>query len=209
MAGKKEKIDKPTSSYHHGDLRPALISAARSLLQNQGADALSLRSIASAIGVTHMAPYAHFKGKQELLQSVAASGYDELAANMLAAQKKHPKVQGRMMAYHYGVEYIHFAIASPNLYRLMMSQIDLEKKIVSDPHEREIWVSSQRPFRLLFAAFANEKVSKKLAHARALGAWATVHGIASLAIEGHLVLPKGMDVIQLFKATVSSSVDLG
>ncbi|TGM23932.1 TetR/AcrR family transcriptional regulator [Leptospira meyeri] len=208
MARKKEKIDKQTTSYHHGDLRPALLAAARSLLQKQGADALSLRSIASAIGVTHMAPYAHFKGKQELLQSVAASGYDELAANMLKAQKKHPNVHGRMMAYHYGVEYIHFAIENPSLYRLMMNQIDLGKKKGSETNEREIWVSSQRPFRLLFAAFANEKVSKQIAHARALGAWATVHGIASLAIDGHLVLPEGMDVIQLFKATVSSSVEI-
>ncbi|MCW7470046.1 TetR/AcrR family transcriptional regulator [Leptospira kanakyensis] len=209
MAGKKQKENKPQTPYHHGDLRPALIAAARGLLQNQGTDALSLRSIASAIGVTHMAPYAHFKGKQELLQAVAASGYDELAANMLKVQKILPKARGRILAYHYGVEYIQFAIANPNLYRLMMNQIDLEKKISLESPDREIWVSSQRPFRLLYAAFANERVSKNLAHARALGAWATVHGIASLAIERHLVLPEGMDVIQLFKTTVSSSVELG
>ncbi|TGK51822.1 TetR/AcrR family transcriptional regulator [Leptospira kanakyensis] len=209
MAGKKQKENKPQTPYHHGDLRPALIAAARGLLQNQGTDALSLRSIASAIGVTHMAPYAHFKGKQELLQAVAASGYDELATNMLKVQKIQPKARGRILAYNYGVEYIQFAIANPNLYRLMMNQIDLEKKISLESPDREIWVSSQRPFRLLYAAFANERVSKNLAHARALGAWATVHGIASLAIEGHLVLPEGMDVIQLFKTTVSSSVELG
>ncbi|MCW7481027.1 TetR/AcrR family transcriptional regulator [Leptospira kanakyensis] len=209
MAGKKQKENKPQTPYHHGDLRPALIAAARGLLLNQGTDALSLRSIASAIGVTHMAPYAHFKGKQELLQAVAASGYDELATNMLKVQKIQPKARGRILAYSYGVEYIQFAIANPNLYRLMMNQIDLEKKISLESPDREIWVSSQRPFRLLYAAFANERVSKNLAHARALGAWATVHGIASLAIEGHLVLPEGMDVIQLFKTTVSSSVELG
>ncbi|PJZ85302.1 TetR/AcrR family transcriptional regulator [Leptospira harrisiae] len=208
MAGKKQKVTKETTPYHHGDLRPALVSAARRLLQKQGTDALSLRSIASEIGVTHMAPYAHFKGKQELLQAVAASGYDELAANMIAVQKRHPKVLGRMLAYHYGVEYIQFAIANPNLYRLMMNQINLENKITLESSNREIWVSSQRPFRLLFTAFAIERVNKKLAHARALGAWATVHGIASLAIEGHLVLPEGMNVIQLFKTTVSSSMEI-
>ncbi|TGL87781.1 TetR/AcrR family transcriptional regulator [Leptospira congkakensis] len=208
MAVKKQNQDKG-NSYHHGDLRPALITAARNLLQKQGIEAVSLRSIASAIGVTHMAPYAHFKGKQELLQAVAASGYDELAANMLKAQKNHPKVRGRLMAYYYGVEYIQFAVVNPNLYRLMLNQIDLEKKIGLESPDREIWVSSQRPFRLLYAAFANERVSKDLAHARALGAWATVHGIASLAIDGHLVLPEGMDVIQLLKTTVSSSVEMG
>ncbi|XDD47318.1 TetR/AcrR family transcriptional regulator [Leptospira sp. WS39.C2] len=209
MAGKKQKNTKQISSYHHGDLRPALINAARSLLQTMGIEEISLRSIASEIGVTHMAPYSHFKGKHELLQAVAASGYDDLATNMIAAQKKHPKLLGRLLAYHFGVEYIQFAIANPNLYRLMMNQINFEEKTKTlENTSREIWVSSQRPFRLLYSAFANEGVNKKLAHARALGAWAIVHGIASLAIEGHLVLPKGMDVIQLFKTTVSSSVDL-
>lgn len=208
MAKKKQSQDKVTSSYHHGDLRPALIAAARTLLQNQGTEALSLRSIASAIGVTHMAPYAHFKGKQELLQAVAASGYNELADNMLVAQKENPKARGRSLAYHYGVEYIRFAMKHPNLYRLMLNQIELDKKTAKEATNKEIWMSSERPFRLLYAAFAGERSSKELAHAKALGAWAIVHGIASLAIDGHLVLPAGMDVYQLFKVTVSSSVDL-
>ncbi|MGE8721750.1 TetR/AcrR family transcriptional regulator [Leptospira terpstrae] len=208
MAEKKKSQDKE-SSYHHGDLRPALIHGARTLLEKQGIESLSLRSIASAIGVTHMAPYAHFKGKQELLQAVAASGYDELANNMLVAQKENPKLRGRSLAYHYGVEYIRFAMKHPNLYRLMLNQIDIEKKSKSEPTDKEIAKSSERPFRLLYAAFASERRSKDLAHAKALGAWAIVHGVSSLAIDKHLVLPEGMDVFQLFEVTVSSSVDLG
>lgn len=207
MAGKKQNGTKESNSYHHGDLRPALITAARTILQNQDTDALSLRSIASAIGVSHMAPYAHFKGKEELLQAVAGSGYEELANNMLLVQQKHPKIRGRMLAFHYGVEYIQFAMTNPNLYRLMMNQIDSEKKSNQEASNKDMMISSQRPFRLLFSAFASERVRKELAHARALGAWATVHGIASLAIEGHLILPKGMDVIQLFKTTVSSTIN--
>ncbi|TGL59790.1 TetR/AcrR family transcriptional regulator [Leptospira jelokensis] len=209
MAGKKQIQQKQTNPYHHGDLRPTLIQAARDFLKDQDADSLSLRGIASAIGVTHMAPYAHFKGKQELLEAVAASGYDDLTNNMLKVQKLQSKVRGRMLAYHYGVEYILFAIANPNLYRLMMSQINLNQKTSFENPKSEISLSSQRPFRLLYTAFATEKVSKELAHARALGAWATVHGISSLAIEGHLLLPNGMDIIQLFKTTVSSTVDWG
>lgn len=155
-----------------------------------------------------MAPYAHFKGKQELLQAVAASGYDELADNMVVAQKENQKARGRSLAYHYGVEYIRFAMKHPNLYRLMLNQIDLDKKSTQEAANKEIRMSSERPFRLLYVAFAGERVSKELAHAKALGAWAIVHGIASLAIDGHLVLPEGMDVYQLFKVTVGSSVDL-
>ncbi|MDF3819319.1 TetR/AcrR family transcriptional regulator [Leptospira sp. 96542] len=208
MPRKKQNLEKQISTYHHGDLRATLILAARKLLQKNGYEAISLRSIASEIGVTHMAPYAHFKGKQELLQAVAASGYDELAANMLTTQKKNPKTRGHSLAYHYGVEYIQFALGNPNLYRLMMNQINFDQKTKMEIPDRELWVSSQRPFRLLYAAFANEGSGKDLAHAKALGAWAIVHGIASLAIEGHLVLPRGMDIIQLFKTTVGSSMEL-
>ncbi|TGL02977.1 TetR/AcrR family transcriptional regulator [Leptospira bouyouniensis] len=205
----KKKIQEKESAYHHGDLRSALIHAARTLLEKHGIESLSLRSIASAIGVTHMAPYAHFKGKQELLQAVAASGYDELANNMVMAQKENPKVRGRSLAYHYGLEYIRFAMTHPNLYRLMLNQIEFKKKSKPEPTNKEVAKSSERPFRLLYAAFASDRGSKDLAHAKALGAWAIVHGVSSLAIDNHLVLPEGMDIFQLFKVTVSSSVDLG
>ncbi|TGK46805.1 TetR/AcrR family transcriptional regulator [Leptospira bouyouniensis] len=205
----KKKIQEKESAYHHGDLRSALINAARTLLEKHGIESLSLRSIASAIGVTHMAPYAHFKGKQELLQAVAASGYDELANNMVMAQKENPKVRGRSLAYHYGLEYIRFAMKHPNLYRLMLNQIEFKKKSKPEPTNKEVAKSSERPFRLLYAAFASDRGSKDLAHAKALGAWAIVHGVSSLAIDNHLVLPEGMDIFQLFKVTVSSSVDLG
>ncbi|TGM79908.1 TetR/AcrR family transcriptional regulator [Leptospira bouyouniensis] len=205
----KKKIQEKESAYHHGDLRFALIHAARTLLEKHGIESLSLRSIASAIGVTHMAPYAHFKGKQELLQAVAASGYDELANNMVMAQKENPKVRGRSLAYHYGLEYIRFAMKHPNLYRLMLNQIEFKKKSKPEPTNKEVAKSSERPFRLLYAAFASDRGSKDLAHAKALGAWAIVHGVSSLAIDNHLVLPEGMDIFQLFKVTVSSSVDLG
>ena len=200
MAGKTNKSSQ--IPYHHGDLRPALIQAARHILHEKGIEALSLRLIAKEIGVSHMAPYAHFKGKQDLLAAVAASGFDELATNMIEAQKKHAKAKGQALAILYGVEYIRFALSNRNLYRLMLSQMNQDDSTgKANPRSQ---VRSQRPFRLLYSAFAAASPNKKTAHTKAVGAWAVVHGIVSLSMDGHLVLPEGVDAVQLFKTTVGS-----
>ena len=62
---------KPEASYHHGDLRTALISAARHILETEGREALSLRAAARAAGVSQAAPYHHFASKEALLAAIA------------------------------------------------------------------------------------------------------------------------------------------
>ena len=59
-------------TYHHGDLRAALVAAALDLLETAGEAALSLRAAARACGVSAMAPYRHFADKEDLLEAVAA-----------------------------------------------------------------------------------------------------------------------------------------
>lgn len=204
MASKKEVRSKEENSYHHGDLRKALLFAAKKKLRKTGIGSLSLRALSRDIGVSAMAPYAHFKDKQSLLQAVASSGYEDLTQRMLTIQKENQGIVGRKLAFLYGVAYIQFAIENPDLYRLMMSQITPMKANAKKSLDREIWMSSQRPFLLLYSAFSLEKFPKALAHAKALGSWSIVHGIASLAIEGHLELPEGMDIIQLFATTIES-----
>ena len=75
----------PRATYHHGDLRTALVSAAEGLLAS-GAT-LSLRAVAKAAGVSHAAPYHHFANLDALLAAVATRGFHDLAADMEAA---HP-----------------------------------------------------------------------------------------------------------------------
>ena len=68
-----------SKQYHHGDLKVSLIEAANTILLRDGADALSLRAIAAEVGVSHMAPYAHFKNKKELISSIAEAGFVQMA----------------------------------------------------------------------------------------------------------------------------------
>ena len=57
-------------NYHHGDLRNALIEAGIKIINENGEDALSLRKVAAACGVSHAAPYAHFPDKESLLSAI-------------------------------------------------------------------------------------------------------------------------------------------
>src|SRR3954471_9127100 len=69
--------------YHHGNLRPALLSAAERALAR--GDELSLRSLAREVGVSHAAPRRHFADKRALLDALAEDGFERLGAEMRAA----------------------------------------------------------------------------------------------------------------------------
>lgn len=191
------------NNYHHGDLKSALLSAAREIIGNKGADALSLRSIAAEVGVSHMAPYAHFKNKQALLQSVAGFGFRGLADELVKVQDEQLQTAEQVLLY--GVQYVEYAVSNPQLYRLMLNQMHqlIERggtKLEDQPEAiQELAEDSKRPYVLLRNAFARSQSGdspeiKQQLNASAQGAWAMVHGFSLLMIDGHIVLPEGMDM---------------
>ncbi len=190
------------SNYHHGDLKAALIAAAEKILKEKGIEALSLRTIAAEVGVSHMAPYAHFKNKSELFQSIAAAGYNAMADRMKEVGEDLSPPQ-RILAY--GTAYIEFALANAPLYRLMLSQTQFtgpEKAEKAAHLSNEVKESSKRPFDMLEAEFGKFIDDNSMRRIRAQGAWSLVHGMAALIIDGHLAVPKGM-TIKSFLANAS------
>ena len=104
-------------TYHHGDLRDALVRAARTILEKQGLAALSLRGAARAAGVSPAAPYHHFPDKHSLLDAVAVQGFDALTSAMDKRMAKKKDPSARLDAS--GVGYVVFALENPALFRLM------------------------------------------------------------------------------------------
>jgi len=98
-------------SYHHGELRPALLRAAARILEKEGRDAISLRDLARRAGVSHSAPYRHFADRQALLAALAEEGFALLAA---ALQGKPWREQA--------MAYLRFALANPERFRLMFTR---------------------------------------------------------------------------------------
>jgi AcrR family transcriptional regulator len=167
-------------AYHHGDLRPALLAAASRLLERGGLANLTLRGIAREAGVSHAAPRNHFPSLGALLSALAAEGFDSLriamedAGNAAAPDRRLAAVAST---------YVRFAIDHPALYRLMFrsERIDMAHPALTD--------AARALADFLASVTAGADSEAKLDEAQAVRmalAWAEVHGLASLAIDGLL-----------------------
>ena len=113
--------DKP--GYHHGDLRGALLKAARIILEEQGPRALTLREAARRAGVSHAAPRYHFASLRVFMADCAATGFDELAEHLTRAWAKadgdsDPEAGLSEM----GMAYVLFAMRNRAVFRLMFDR---------------------------------------------------------------------------------------
>src|SRR5688572_5295577 len=101
---------KPADAYQHGNLREALVQAGLKLLSEGGVEGLSLRAAAQLAGVSHAAPYRHFKDKNALVAAVAEQGFRLLSASLRAAEQgvAGTSVRDRLRAQGQG--YVQFAI---------------------------------------------------------------------------------------------------
>ncbi len=168
----------PSSApYHHGDLRRALVAGAGELLETDGMDGLSLRSVAARAGVSHSAPYRHFPDRAALLSATAALGFDELADRLAAAGEDEDPDQAMSAT---GLAYVRFALARPQMYRLMFSG-DLLKGAADPEYAR----ASTRAFELLRKAVERILPTTVQVGAGAAASilWAEHHGLALLLIE--------------------------
>jgi AcrR family transcriptional regulator len=107
-------------SYHHGDLRAALLRAAEAEVQERGIEAFSLRSVAKRAGVSHAAPAHHFSDTNGLLTALAAEGFRQfLSAQARREERAAGDARSQILAA--GMGYIDFAQARPALFRLIFS----------------------------------------------------------------------------------------
>ena len=155
------------STYHHGDLRPALLRSAARLLEKEGPGALSLRAVARRAGVSHAAPYRHFADREALLAALAAEGFRRLGEALAPAS-------GRAM----GEAYVRFALDHPQLFRLMFGGH------LGFARHRELAQAAGRPYQALLAAFRAQPAIADPQTAAA-AAWSLVHGLAHLLLDGH------------------------
>ena len=114
-------MTRPTPSsdsrpYHHGDLRSALIRSALDLLRSEGLEALTLRGVARAAGVSQAAPYRHFADRRALVAAVAEEGFRRLQEEMVAAYRANPGPAGFKQI---ALAYVRFARENPAEYRVM------------------------------------------------------------------------------------------
>ncbi len=107
-------------AYHHGDLKNALIQAGIKLLSEEGVNGLSLRKVAHLAGVTHSAPYAHFKDKQALIAAISTDGYDKVYHRFMQVITSHPDEPLRQLI-EIGWSYVQFGIEEPAHFKITFS----------------------------------------------------------------------------------------
>ncbi len=168
-------------AYHHGDLRAAVLAAARRTLEAEASGEISLRALAQAVGVSPNAPYRHFATKEALLGALAAQGFDELTASFTPFEGLggRARMEGCLGAY------LAFARANPGLYRLMFG-----RKLDALANTTELGLHASGCFCALMAAVASWldlPLEDAPVRQGAAIVWSLSHGAALLDIDGAAV----------------------
>jgi AcrR family transcriptional regulator len=172
---------KRANRYHHGDLRRALLQAAVRTIQRDGVDGLTLRGVGSTLGVSRTALYRHFTDKAALLIAVAAEGFRMLREQLGQAWEDGGRGQRGFEAM--GEAYVRFAVAHPSHYRVMFGA---DVSSAEHAHLEEGAGAFQVLVDALAALQEQQLARRDDTHQMALYVWATVHGVAMLAIDGRL-----------------------
>lgn len=165
--------------YHHGNLRDALIRAARDLLETDGIDGLSLRALAKATGVTQAAPYSHFRDKDDLLAAIAEEGFQRLALQM--AEDATGAASTRERIERLMVSYIRFARENTALFQIMFGRelSDLRKYPT-------LAMTAGKSYALMSTAIANRLKGEIDTRFMTVTLWSLCHGLTMLIIENKI-----------------------
>ena len=167
----------PVKTYHHGDLRTALLDAGLKMLGAAHVENISLREIARCVGVSAPAVYHHFPDKASLLAALARVGQTQLEEAAAAASDAAGGGQQGFLAT--GRAYVEFAVANPALFRLVMTldpSLSQQSKGSAD-----LMVNAAR--------FAPEGVDVRT---YSLQCWSLVHGLAMLFLDGQLPFDRNL-----------------
>jgi AcrR family transcriptional regulator len=206
-AARRRSRSSDVSPYHHGDLHDALLKAAERVLERDGLPGLTLRAVAREAGVSHAAPTHHFGDLTGLVSELAAIGYRQFSAAMIAANAAGT-VQERGMAS--AKAYVAFAQAHPGMYGLMFRT---ERLDMSRPSLHDAAGAAFAGLARGVGASRNEHIEAEAMSLEQGGAiaraWSMVHGFAMLLLDGRMSdvlrrLPQGTTMDQLFEAMLKS-----
>ncbi len=174
-------------SYHHPDLRQALLDGAVRLIKEEGMREFSLRRLAKEVGVSHTAPYRHFENKEAILATLMSEGHKRLRTGLLDARARCPgKAIDKLMAE--GLAYLEFARKNPEYLSVMFSKegmaaaMDMGEKAGNHSIDYDSFGVVEATVKECQAEGSMDPRAD--AAALAFHAWAEVHGLALLRKEG-------------------------
>jgi AcrR family transcriptional regulator len=178
-----------------------LLKAAVRLIAEVGPTAFTLREVARRAGVSHNAPYRHFRSKDDVIAAVASQGFQELTEAMLAAAEPAQDALDRLK--RSGLAYVAFALRRPEHFAVMVDAA------LSPSNHPQLAATGDRAFETLVnfvkACQAEQQLPGGAPMEYALFAWSLVHGVAKLAVSGRLPQQSRTDILKFAEFAMDRS----
>jgi AcrR family transcriptional regulator len=192
-------------TYHHGDLPRALVGAALGIVERQGPEAITLREVASAVGVTHGAAYRHFEDKTALLAAVAEDGYRKLTERLRVASASDPRGP-RARLESLAATFVAFAMDHPAHYRVMSGP-----RLNEEGRFPLLEESIQEAFQFLTAEITRGQEDgvfrPGVPRDHAVAFWAFGHGFADLVLHRRLRVKSPAAAVDYFNRLIAPLLD--
>jgi AcrR family transcriptional regulator len=202
-------VRKPLNTYHHGDLREALVQAALREAEQGGPEAISIKALAKKLGVSQPAPYRHFADREALLQAVTAEAFrqfNSILREAVAGPSKRSKLS------RFAQAALDFGLRQNGIYRLMFAS----RIMASAAKDSELHVAARQTFALLMDALEAPTVGL-LRERHAVKIWVALHGVVMLAEQGLLTGQLANttreelveDIVAQTKTALSAAIEAG
>lgn len=178
-------------TYHHGNLREALLLETETMIAENQLSAITLLAISKRLAVARSAPYRHFSSKNDLLCAVASrafrrfkQGFQRIRLNTTLSVEERFRGMGHF--------YLYFAVENPNYYTLMFRE-----NLMGDNQTEELELAREASIAELFAILQNCQDEGLIAQGnlemQALYIWSNWHGLCSLLVDQHLPSDEHID----------------
>ncbi|MNP26729.1 HTH-type transcriptional regulator LuxR [compost metagenome] len=173
-------------NYHHGDLKQELIDKGLLLLNREGFEKFSLRKVASMCGVSHTAPYKHFKDKEELIEEIIKKVWKSFNIALSESTNKY-KFSPKEEIIEMGKAYVKFMVENPEYLNFMFlwgnsTPIKIEENKFNSYEGSAFEVFKNSAERYLKEINIDESEYTE----RVLTMWSMVHGISILLAKGSI-----------------------
>lgn len=168
-------------NYHHGNLRQALIDAGIKIINDSGEENLSLRKVAAACNVSHAAPYAHFKDKEELIEAIKNNVTEQFMEELESSVYGRASADEAIIAM--GKTYVTFFSNNPDYFVFLFGK----QNITAHLQMNKEYKNDYPPFLLLRRMYLKHLEENGLEKSfeeqeiEMIKIWSIVHGMASIA----------------------------